>query len=221
MKKFGILALVLVFTMMLSVVSFAAEPAFKVVERDDAAYDPDVTKVTPGSGNIVVSTDATEGAYYGVLLVNGVLPTVDDAGNNNILYINQETAGNSGTVSFDVLPIMPADNLEAPLTLYISSNASGENLIIVPVAYGAEAETPVTPTYVLGDVDQDGEVAALKDAAEIVNYQNFEASVFDNYTDDVAAAVADVDKDGEAAALKDAAEIVNYQNFEPSVFDNY
>lgn len=216
MKKFGILALVLVFTMMLSVVSFAADPAFKIdTDRDAENYNTEVTTVKPGSNSIAVTTSATNDAYYGVLLVKGAaLPTVD----SEILYIDQVTA-KDGSATFTVLPIIPEADLAKDLTLYISSNASGAKLIKVPVAYGAEAETPVTPTYVLGDVDQNGEVAALKDAIEIINYQNFEPSVFDNYTEEVAAAVADVDQNGEAAALKDAIEIINYQNFEPSVFD--
>lgn len=146
MKKLSILALVLAFTMMLSVVSFAAEPAFKVVERENVTV-PETTEVEAGPNSLTVTTPATKDAYYGVLLINGAtLPTVDD----NILYIDQKTA-TGDSVEFTVLPIIPEADLTKDLTLYISSNASGEGLITVPVAYGAEIVG-----YPTGDVNNDG-----------------------------------------------------------------
>ncbi len=194
MKKFSILALVLAFTMMLSVVSFAADPAFQVVEREDAAYDPEVTEVTAGADSIAVSTDATKDAYYGVLLINGsALPTVDD----NILYIDQKTA-TGDSVEFTVLPIIPDADLEKDLTLYISSNASGEDLIVVPVAYGVDA-----PAYTIGDINNDGywnstdATKTLQIGLKLIEYTETEALA------------ADVNEDGYRNST-DATKILQY-----------
>ena len=173
-KVISIIALVVAMVMMMSVASFAADPEFAVAE---GATIPEGTTVTPAADSIAVTTATTAGNYYGILLVEGdALPTVDNA----IHYIDQATAADV-TQAFSVLPNMTDLADGDKLTLYISSNVSGADLIAIPMVYAAEEEVVVPdPEYILGDVDQNGECAALKDAVEIINYQNFEPSVFDN-----------------------------------------
>ena len=160
MKKFSIIAMVLAFTMMLSVVSFAADPAFMLAED---AVVPEGTTVTPAADSIAVETTAVAGNYYGVLLVEGnALPTVDNA----ILYINQATAAEVKQ-AFSVLPIIPEAGTE--LTLYISSNVAGAELIAIPMVYDAEADEP---TYTLGDVNNDGAIDSSDALAVLLFFAN-------------------------------------------------
>ncbi len=100
----------------------------------------------------VTYTAADEGSYYGAILVEGTgLPTED----NTIFYIDQVTA-ESGSVNFNVFPKEPEQT--TALTLYISSNAEGHNLVSVPLNYaiatisndsgsgeGGEGGSTVTP----------------------------------------------------------------------------
>ena len=155
MKKFSIIAMVLAFTMMLSVVSYAA-PAFKTA---DGAVIPEGTTVTPAADSIAVETAATAGNYYGILLVEGnALPTVDNA----ILYINQATAADVKQ-AFEVLPNMAGLEDGTELTLYISSNVANANLIAIPMVYADEVIIPDGPAFPLGDVTMD-EYVDLDDA---------------------------------------------------------
>lgn len=165
MKKLAsVLAIVLAFTMMMSLTSFAADPAFAVKE---GAVIPEGTTVTPAADSIAVETAATAGNYYGVLLVEGnALPTVDNA----ILYINQATAADVKQ-AFSVLPIIPEVGKE--LTLYISSNVAGAELIAIPMVYDAEEEI-IVPAYALGDVTMD-EWVDLDDAYIICLFDAGEA----------------------------------------------
>lgn len=147
-KVISIIALVVAMVMAMSVSAFAADPAFEVAE---GAVIPEGTTVTPAADSIAVETAATAGNYYGVLLVEGnALPTVDNA----ILYIDQATAADVKQ-AFSVLPIIPEVGTE--LTLYISSNVAGAELIAIPMVYDAEEEV-IVPEVLLGDVDGSGDI---------------------------------------------------------------
>ncbi len=93
-----------------------------------------------GSERLAVSyTAATVGAYYGVIMVDGTgLPTED----NTIFYIDQVSATTS-TISFNVYPTLPTETTE--MTLYISSNAEGFDLIPVSLNYVCAEETVAPP----------------------------------------------------------------------------
>lgn len=97
---------------------------------------------------------AVEGAYYGVILVEGTdLPTKD----NTIFYIDQLTA-DSGAISFEVYPILPEE--KTVLTLYISCSDETKDLVSVVLNYTPEGtfelESEEVPVYTLGDVNADG-----------------------------------------------------------------
>lgn len=190
MKKLvSIIAIVLAFTMLTAVSAFAADPAFMVAED---AVIPEGTTVTPAADSIAVTTAATAGNYYGVLLVEGnALPTVDNA----ILYIDQATAADVAQ-AFSVLPIIPEVGTE--LTLYISSNVAGAELIAIPMVYDAEADEP---TYTLGDVNNDGDINGA-DALAVINF-------FLKGTELDVEAAADVNADGTINGA-DALAIINY-----------
>ena len=189
MKKFSVLALVLAFVMMFSVVSFAAETVTYSFKAEGPAVYPDKTEVTGttvttavNTDNFKVSTATADGNYYGILLVKGdALPTVDNA----ILYIDQLTA--DGTAEeFTVKPIVP--EVGEKLTLYISSNAADAKLISIPMVYSSDV---VTPAYKLGDVNMDGGIAGA-DAL-------MTAQIVANIISDASAeqkALADVNKSG-------------------------
>lgn len=150
MKKFSILALVLAFTMMLSVVSFAADATYSF-KTDGAATNAENTEVktADNTDSFTVSTATADGNYYGILLVKGDdLPVVDNA----ILYIDQLTA-DATTEDFIVKPIVP--EVGEKLTLYISSNAADAKLISIPMVYSSDV---VTPAYTRGDVNDDGSI---------------------------------------------------------------
>ena len=77
----------------------------------------------------VTYSAAVEGAYYGIILVEGnEMPTRD----TDIYYIDQIKA-NSSTLEFDVFPKDIDKNCE--MTLYISCNSEGAELISVPLNY--------------------------------------------------------------------------------------
>ncbi|MBQ8249812.1 MAG: S8 family serine peptidase [Clostridia bacterium] len=89
----------------------------------------------------VTYSAATNGAYYGLILVEGSdVPTVNDT----VYYIDQQTAA-SGTVTFNVLPLLPYEATE--MTLYISSSVSEEALISIPLGY----TTDITSAPSVGD----------------------------------------------------------------------
>ncbi len=89
----------------------------------------------------VTYDNATDGAYYGLILVEGTdIPTVSDT----VYYIDQQTAA-SGTVAFNVLPLLPTEPTD--MTLYISSSVSEESLISIPLGY----TTDITSTPSVGD----------------------------------------------------------------------
>lgn len=188
-KVISIIALVVAMVMMMSVASFAADPTFMVAED---AVIPEGTTVTPAADSIAVETASVAGNYYGILLVEGdALPTVDNA----ILYIDQATAADVAQ-AFTVLPIIPEAGTE--LTLYISSNVAGAELIAIPMVYDAEAEEP---TYTLGDVTGDT-VIDLADAQAVINF-------FLKGTEFTVSEAGDVTGDG-VVDLADAQAIINY-----------
>lgn len=88
----------------------------------------------------VTYSNASEGAYYGVILVQGSdLPTKDD----EIFYINQETA-ESNSITFEVYPKLPEDTTS--FTLYITSSEEDEDLVSVGLSYAKEDTYSATPT---------------------------------------------------------------------------
>jgi len=188
-KVISIIALVVAMVMAMSVSAFAADPAFMLAED---AVVPEGTTVTPAADSIAVTTAATAGNYYGVLLVEGnALPTVDNA----ILYIDQATAADVAQ-AFTVLPIIPEAG--TALTLYISSNVAGAELIAIPLVYDAEAEEPA---YTLGDVNGDTAIDGA-DALAVINY-------FLKGTEVDVPAAADVNADTVVDGA-DALAIINY-----------
>lgn len=163
MKKLSVLALVLAFTMMLSVVSFAADETFSFktdISEERPADNAENTTVTTAANtdSFTVSTATADGNYYGILLVEGdAVPTVENA----ILYIDQLTA-ESTVEDFIVKPIVPTAGKK--LTLYVSSN-SGAGLVKIPMVYSSDY---VAPTYTLGDVVADGKID-ISDVTAVLN----------------------------------------------------
>ena len=165
MKKIlSILALVLAMTMLMSVSAFATAE-FSVDE--EAAAAEGVTLGTVDADSIAVTVPATAGADYSILLVSGdALPTVDSV----IAYINQENA-TSDAVSFDVLPLLTSCTEE--MTLYVGTNATGEELISIPVTYAEPAPTGCNVTLMNGTatvaatlaIDADSNVTLPADTA--------------------------------------------------------
>ena len=103
---------------------------------------------------------ATVGAYYGVIMVDGTgLPTKD----NTIFYIDQVTA-TSTTISFNVYPILPEET--TVMTLYISTNAEGADLIPISLNYVCQEEEIVTPPPATG-VTVSGTITSYLDASTV------------------------------------------------------
>ena len=151
--------------------------------------DGDATADTwyENSDRIEVSySGAVVGSEYGVILVKGTgLPTVND----NICFIDQVTA-TSTTVDFNVYPILP--DATTPMTLYISSNATGFELKDISLSYavGVAGEEP-TPTVLYGDITDDG----LVELDDLTRLKKF----FAEYPVEINEANSDVDADGEVA----------------------
>ena len=215
MKKFSVLALVLAFVMMFSVVSFAAETVTYSFKAEGPAVYPDKTEVTGttvttavNTDNFKVSTATADGNYYGILLVKGdALPTVDNA----ILYIDQLTA--DGTAEeFTVKPIVPTAGEK--LTLYISSNAADAKLISIPMVYSAD-KAAYTLGNVTGDVDENGKaIINVSDAIAIINYILYETP-FGDLPVEVGNVTGDVDENGKAIInVSDAIAVINYILYE-------
>ncbi len=130
--------------------------------------DGDTTADTwyENSDRIEVSySGAVSGKEYGVILVKGTgLPTVSD----NIYFIDQVTA-TSTAVEFNVYPILP--EVTTAMTLYISSNETGFDLINIPVSYavGVAGDEPPATTVLYGDATGDGNINSF-DALRIKQY---------------------------------------------------
>lgn len=127
-KVMSIIALALALTMMMSVAAFAA---------DGFVVDTTVSNVTAtaaGDDITVTIADAVDGAYYGVLLTGEVAEGSYPTDETPIYYINQETA----PAGFAVKPIVPEET--TPMTLFVSTNAAGVDLVRIPVSYVIEPE---------------------------------------------------------------------------------
>lgn len=110
--KHGIrkLALVLVLALLLSTAALAAEPN---AEIKDVIEDCTITFNANNQSVALTATDLTPNGMYLVLVLKGedTVPT-----KSNILYINQATAAENGTVTFDnVYPKSLVDS-----TIYLS-----------------------------------------------------------------------------------------------------
>lgn len=172
--------------------AFADKTEVSATEHNVDA-DKDKEQWYKDSNRLVVSyTDATKDGYYGVILVEGSeLPTKD----SEIYYIDQLTA-ESSTVDFNVYPILPTETTE--LSLYISSNVQGFDLVKVPLNYVKDLAM-----YTLGDINGDGSInsidalAALKISAKLHEATESEFGA------------ADVTRDGSVNSI-DALTILKY-----------
>ena len=157
------------------------------------------------SDKLTVEYAAKVGARYGWILVEGTgLPTADD----QIHYIDQTTIENNPT-TFVVYPLLPTERTE--LTLYIASD--DDDFISIPLNYAVSDTYDVigsggeeggeTPTYTLGDVDNDGDIGALDSLAIL---QHSADIITLNETQKLA---ANVDGDDDIGAL-DSLEILQF-----------
>ena len=171
-KRISTLLLALLILIVFTVPAMATEPAtasgfYNIGTADKVTINPLVTNKAAqvvnqdvdndkkddvwyiNSNRLEVSyTAATSDGYYGIILIEGSgVPTLD----NTIFYIDQITA-ESGTVNFDVYPILPKKTTD--LTLYITSNIKDFKLISIPLNYVVDAESPAT-YYTLGDINND------------------------------------------------------------------
>ncbi|MBR5809588.1 MAG: dockerin type I repeat-containing protein [Clostridia bacterium] len=154
----------------------------KNIDSDEA-----LEKIYENSNRLGVTyTDAANEKHYGVILVEGLgLPTKD----SEIYYINQETAS-STNVDFNVYPKLPTETKD--MTLYISSNKEDFSLVSIPVNYAVNAtvvEEPETPSYTLGDLDDNGEV----NVADVIMTRRH---IVGGYEQTIREEAADVDKNG-------------------------
>ena len=109
----------------------------------------------PGSVKLTVKlTGAVSGSEYVVLLVAGTaLPTRE----SDIYYIDQITAGDTGSVSFNVYPM---DITVTDLTLFITSDQENFTTRSVSLHYAPAGTYEVQP-YTLGDVNDDGSINSV------------------------------------------------------------
>lgn len=165
-----------------------------------------VADVTPGKAQLtnggdrvgVTYDDAQAGKEYLVLATDKeVTPATLKA--EDIVYINQETAGENGSVGFTIIPSKLASKT---YYVYMSSNAdSGSGSLTVLEQVGAyEGEGPA---YTPGDVNSDGEID-VRDALMVVNHAVGKITLTaENFS------AADVNGDKEVD-VRDALKIVNY-----------
>ena len=151
------------------------------VTEENLDRDEELEKWYVNSDSLEVTyTDAVDGGYYGILLVEGDdVPTIDNA----IFYIDQVEAEGT-TIDFNVYPILPKKATK--LSLYISSNVEDFELIKISLNYYAPA-----PTYVLGDINNDGKFN-VEDALIVLKIG---VGDYPGVTSDIKAA-ADVNLDG-------------------------
>ena len=161
-----LLVLMLVFGLF-TTVAFAEAPADKGFYNISMETGTTITPYNIAGGTVteeeglfkgsdaftVEYTGAVSGKYYMVWLVQG---TAIDLTNNNVYYVDQQTASSS-TVSFEVIPTTwqtdgkkMAEDTE--YTVMISTDATGEGAFRVgSVYYGGAA------SYIKGDVNGSGE----------------------------------------------------------------
>ena len=215
-KKIGILLSVLSMLAIFSIPAMAAETNtaggfFDIGTKENVVIKPFVnnTEATVTERNVdseeaadqwykdsnrleVSYNAASSGGYYGVVLVEGSeLPTKD----TEIYFIDQLTAG-SATIDFNVYPILPEETTD--MTLYISSNVEGFDLVNIPLNYAANVLM-----YTLGKVNGDARIDSL-DALEVLKF----VAELREFTETERAA-ADVNGDGKIDSL-DALDILKY-----------
>lgn len=178
------LALVLALALLLSTLALAADANAEIVPVED----PSIT-LRFNANNLsmtLTKTGLTPGGMYLVLVLKGTdtVPT-----ESNILYINQATADEKGTVTFD--NVYPSSLVDS--TVYLS----GTRLA------GLTKMGSVDLKVMLGDVTGDGEVK-VGDATAILRY----LVDLEQFSSDQIAA-ADVTGDG-LVKVADATKILRY-----------
>lgn len=178
------LALVLALALLLSTLALAADANAEIVPVED----PSIT-LRFNANNLsmtLTKTGLTPGGMYLVLALKGTdtVPT-----ESNILYINQATADEKGTVTFD--NVYPSSLVDS--TVYLS----GTRLA------GLTKMGSVDLKVMLGDVTGDGEVK-VGDATAILRY----LVDLEQFSSDQIAA-ADVTGDG-LVKVADATKILRY-----------
>ena len=178
------LALLLVLALLLSTLALAADANAEIVPVED----PSIT-LRFNANNLsmtLTKTGLTPGGMYLVLVLKGTdtVPT-----ESNILYINQATADEKGTVTFD--NVYPSSLVDS--TVYLS----GTELA------GLTKMGSVDLKVMLGDVTGDGEVK-VGDATAILRY----LVDLEQFSSDQIAA-ADVTGDG-LVKVADATKILRY-----------
>lgn len=150
-----------------------------------------------------------KGDYVSLLIVksNKALAEVKD---EDILYVDQATAGEDGTASF-TFPEITGDNAKGAVVYsgYSSMTAEATPLSKNYQAGGEDPEPPVTVVY--GDVDGNGKIT-LNDAIQTLKIANEEIVPTDNQKK-----VADVDGNG-SVTLNDAIQILKKANEEIDKF---
>lgn len=171
MKKFGkILAMVMVALMMMSVVAMAEE-AVEPAEPIEATVGDDAF-VT------VVLSGLTKGEEATILVVNDIriveTEETDDNGekvkveetvelaslkNTDIVYIDQLTVGDDGTVAFELDASKTVANLDGKQLVDIYCGYTSMNVGDEPLhKFGVDINPVVAPEYIYGDADNDGDV---------------------------------------------------------------
>ena len=166
----------------------------KAVSSTQTDVDDDTSTTEtfyPGSVKLTVElTGAASGSEYVVLLVSGTaLPTSE----SDIYYIDQITAGDTGSVSFNVYP-MEITGL-TDLKLFITSDQESFTTRFVSLHYAS--------AYTLGDVNDDGSIN-VNDAMAVINH-----IVSKSTLSGANLLAADVTGDG-LVNVNDAMEIINY-----------
>lgn len=96
----------------------------------------------------VTYAKTVDGAYYGVVLVDGKgLPTKD----STIYYLNQKTAEDDEGVDFTMAIKAPQETTD--MSLYIASDEEGFKLVNIPLNYAVNVEV-----YTPGDVNGDNDI---------------------------------------------------------------
>lgn len=167
------------------------------------------------AGTVSVATDLK--GYAGDQMTVIVIPesayTSNSIADADILYIDQEAAKADAAI-FQGMGVK-GGKLD-PGTYYIKvggTNIAADGIIVEKIVVAADGKI-----YLYGDVDEDSEVT-INDALEIVNFYNYNESVFDDEAEWRLVA-GDVDEDSEVS-INDALEIVNFYNYNESVFDNH
>ena len=178
------LALVLALALLLSTLALAADANGEIVPVED----PSIT-LRFNANNLsmtLTKTGLTPGGMYLVLVLKGTdtVPT-----ESNILYINQATADEKGTVTFD--NVYPSSLVDS--TVYLSGTRLD----------GLTKMGSVDLKVMLGDVTGDGEVK-VGDATAILRY----LVDLEQFSSDQIAA-ADVTGDG-LVKVADATKILRY-----------